>query len=226
MADGLGYDRYGLHGTGLGAYVNGWMAFAQPEAVVGVHTHDPALMPLASFDPPAPPPTEAELAFAAYAREWSSAEGAYAQLHRTKPQSIGHALNDSPAGLASWLVEKHRSWSDCSGDLERRYTKDEILTSATIYWVTGTIASSLRAYYERVTADPPLEPGRRLPVPTGVAMPRFEPAFPPRRAPREMIDRVHDVHHWVDLPSGGHFASWEEPDAVADSIRAFFRPLR
>ena len=125
------------------------MAFAQPDAVVGVHTHDPALMPLASFEPPAPPPTEAELAFAAYAKEWSSAEGAYAQLHRTKPQSIGHALNDSPAGLASWLVEKHRSWSDCSGDLERRYSKDEILTSATTYWVTGTITSSLRAYYER-----------------------------------------------------------------------------
>jgi pimeloyl-ACP methyl ester carboxylesterase len=226
MTGGLGYERYGLHGTGLGAYVNGWMAFAQPDAVAGVHTHDPALMPLASFEPPAPPPSEAELAFAAYAREWSSAEGAYAQLHRTKPQSIGHALNDSPAGLASWLVEKHRSWSDCSGDLERRYSKDEILTSATTYWVTGTITSSLRAYYERVTADPPMEPGRRLPVPTGVAMPRFEPTFPPRRAPREMIDRVHDVHHWVDLPRGGHFVSWEEPDAVADSIRAFFRPLR
>jgi pimeloyl-ACP methyl ester carboxylesterase len=226
MAEGLGYDRYGLHGTGLGAYVNGWMAFAHPEAVAGVHTHDPALMPLASFDLPSPPPSEAEAAFAAYARGWGAEEGAYAQLHRTKPQSIGHALNDSPAGLASWLVEKHRSWSDCHGDIERRYSKDEILTGATIYWVTGTIASSLRAYYERVTADPPMEPGRRLPVPTGVAMPRFEPSFPPRRAPREMIDRVHDVRHWIDLPSGGHFASWEEPDAVADSIRAFFRPLR
>jgi pimeloyl-ACP methyl ester carboxylesterase len=134
MAEGLGHDRYGLHGTGLGAYVNGWMAFGQPDSVVGVHTHDPALMPLASFEPPSPPPSDAELAFSAYSRQWAAEEGAYAQLHRTKPQSIGHALNDSPAGLASWLVEKHRSWSDCHGDLEQRYSKDELLTSATTYW--------------------------------------------------------------------------------------------
>jgi pimeloyl-ACP methyl ester carboxylesterase len=226
LFDGLGYERYGVHGTGLGAYVNGWMAFEHPECVVGCHTHDPALMPRASFEPPAAPPSDAELAFGEISRQWAAAEGAYAELHRTKPQSIGHALNDSPAGLASWLVEKHRTWSDCHGDLERRYTKDELLTSATTYWVTGTIASSMRAYHERVNADPSMEPGRRLPVPTGVAMPRFEPTFPPRRAPREMIDRVHDVRHWVDLPSGGHFASWEEPALVADSIRTFFRPLR
>jgi pimeloyl-ACP methyl ester carboxylesterase len=226
LTEGLGYTRYGLHGTGLGAYVNGWMAFAHPGMVAGVHTHDPALMPTPSYEPPAPPPTDAELAFAEHARAWAAKEGAYAELHRTKPQSIGHALSDSPAGVASWLVEKHRTWSDCHGDVERRYTKDELCTSASIYWLTGTIASSLRAYYERVTADPPAEPGRRLPVPTGVAMPRFEPNFPPRRAPRELVDRVHDVHHWVDLPSGGHFASWEEPSAVAASIRDFFRPLR
>jgi pimeloyl-ACP methyl ester carboxylesterase len=226
LSEGLGYRRYGLHGTGLGAYVNGWMAFEHPEAVVGVHTHDPALMPVASFEPPARPPSDAELAFGEHARRWAGEEGAYAELHRTKPQSIGHALNDSPAGLASWLVEKHRTWSDCGGDVERRYTKDELLTSATTYWATGTIASSLRAYYERVKTDPPMQAGRRLPVPTGVAMPRFEPNFPPRRAPREMIERVHDIHHWVDLPSGGHFASWEEPELVAASIRAFFAEFR
>jgi len=226
LTEGLGYARYGVHGTGLGAYVNGWLAFEHTDAVAGVHTHDPVLMPSPSYEPPAPPPTDAELAFAEHARSWAAKEGAYAELHRTKPQSIGHALNDSPAGLASWLIEKHRTWSDCHGDLERRYTKDEMLTSATTYWVTGTIASSLRAYYERVTADPVLEAGRRMPVPTGVAMPRFEPTFPPRCAPREMIDRVHDVHHWVDLPSGGHFASWEEPAAVAESIRGFFRAQR
>ncbi len=226
LSEGLGHSRYGVHGTGLGAYVNGWLAVEHPDSVVGFHTHDPALFPAASFEPPAPPPTDAELAFGEHARAWAAREGAYAELHRTKPQSIGHALNDSPAGLVSWLVEKHRTWSDCHGDVESRYTKDELLTSATTYWATGTIASSMRAYYERVTADPPMEPGRRLPVPTGVAMPRFDPSFPPRRAPRELIDRVHDVHHWVDLPSGGHFASWEEPELVAASLRDFFRPLR
>jgi pimeloyl-ACP methyl ester carboxylesterase len=222
----LGYERYGVHGTGLGAYVNGWITYEHPEAVVGYHTHDPALVPLVSFEPPGPAPTEAELAFRQRSARWAAAEGAYADVQRTKPQSLGHALTDSPAGMAGWLLDKHRTWSDCHGDVERRYTKDELLTGFTMYWATATIASSLRAYYERVHSDPPMEPGRPLGVPTGIAMPRDEPGFPPRRAPREMIERVHDVRHWVDLPSGGHFASWEEPDLVADSIQTFFAELR
>ena len=192
---------------------------------MGLATLEPEA-PRPSFDPPAPPPTEAELAFREYQRKWASQEGAYAELHRTKPQSLGHALTDSPAGLASWLVEKHRTWSDCDGDIERRYTKDELLTSCTIYWSTATIASSIRAYYERVHSDPPFAPGRRFEVPTGVAMPRSMPGFPPRRVPRETVERSHDLRHWVDLPSGGHFASWEEPELVAGSIRTFFRDLR
>ena len=183
LTEGLGYARYGVHGTGLGAYVNGWLAFEHPEPWSGCTPTTRCSCPRPPTSRPAPPPTDAELAFGEHARSWAAREGAYAELHRTKPQSIGHALNDSPAGLASWLVEKHRTWSDCHGDLEPRYTKDEILTSATTYWVTGTIASSLRAYYERVTADPVLEPGRRMPVPTGVAMPRFEPTSRPG-APR------------------------------------------
>lgn len=227
MTEGLGYQRFAVHGTGAGVYPLGWIALEHPAAVVGYHTHDPALMPLPSFEPPAPPPTAAELEARERAHTWAAREGAYAELHRTKPQSLGHALTDSPAGLASWLVEKHRTWSDCHGDVERRYTKDELLTSCTLYWATGTIASSLRAYYERVHADPPVAPGRRFDgVPTGVAMPRHEPTFPPRRVPRETVERAHDLRHWVDLPRGGHFASWEEPELVADSIRAFFRTLR
>jgi pimeloyl-ACP methyl ester carboxylesterase len=226
VVDGLGYRRYGLHSTGAGAYVNGWIALMNPWAIVGYHTHDPVLMPAPSFDPPASPPTEAELAFLESSRRWATAEGAYAELHRTKPQSIGHALTDSPAGLAAWLVEKHRAWSDCDGDVERRYSKDELLTGFTVYWATATIASSLRAYFERVHSDPKVEAGRALEVPTGVAMPRYLPSFPPRRAPREMVERGHDVRHWDDLPRGGHFASWEEPQLVANSIRTFFRTLR
>ena len=226
LTEGLGYDRFGLHGTGLGAYVNGWITYDHPDAVVGFHTHDPALVPLPSFEPPEPPMTPDEAAFRERSRAWAAAEGAYAEVQRTKPQSLGHALTDSPAGLAGWLLDKHRTWSDCHGDVERRYTKDELLTGFTIYWATGTIASSMRAYHERVHCDPPLVPGRRFGVPTGVAMPRAAPGFPPRRAPRSMIERVHDVRHWVDLPSGGHFASWEEPDLVADSIRTFFTLLR
>ena len=183
-------------------------------------------MPAPSFEPPGAPASEAELAYRSRSAQWGASEGAYAALHRTKPQSLGHALTDSPAGLASWLVEKFRTWSDCDGDITKRYSYDDLLTTATWYWATGSIASSIRMYYERVHHDPPVEPGRRLMVPTGVAMARDRPNFPPKQVPRETVERSHDVHHWVDLASGGHFASWEEPDLVAESIRDFFRPLR
>lgn len=224
MTAGLGYQRYGVHTTGAGAFVGGWLALDHPEAVVGLHTHDPALMPPPSFNPPAPPPTEAEAAFLGRSREWSAREGAYAEVQRTKPQSLAPALQDSPAGLAGWLADKYRTWSDCGGDLETRWPKDDLLTVITLHWVTGDIGSSMRAYYERVHHDP-VQPGRRLVVPTGVAAPRDDPRFPPRRVPVEMVRRTHDLQHWVDLPSGGHFASWEEPGLVAASIREFFEKV-
>ena len=226
VTDGLGHGRYGLHVTGLGAYVGGRMALADPDAVVGLHTHDPVLLPPVSFDPLFRPATAAEARFLERSREWGAAEGAYGTLHRTKPSTLAHALNDSPMGLLSWLLDKHRTWSDCDGDIERRYGRDDLLTAATLYWVTGSIGSSVRVYYERVRSDPAIVPGTRLPVPTGVAMPPERPGSPPRQAPREMVERTHDVRHWAELPAGGHFASWEEPEAVAASIRAFFRPLR
>jgi len=227
LTEGLGYTRFGLHGTGAGLYPNGWMTYEHPESVAGFHTHNPTLFPTPSFEPPNEPMTDEERDFFERSRTWGAEEIAYAELHRTKPQSIGHALMDSPAGLASWLVEKHRTWSDCGGDVERRYTKDELLTGFSMYWVTGTIASSMRAYYERVKADPPMTPGRRFDgVPSGICVHRDMAGFPSGKAPRHLVERIHDVGHWVDLPSGGHFASWEEPELVAASIRDFFRPLR
>ena len=225
MTDGLGYANYGLHSTGAGAFVNGWIALEHPSSIVGYHTHSPTLMPVASFDPPAPPASDEESTYQQRSAQWGAQEGAYALLHRTKPQTLSHALADSPAGLASWLVEKHRTWSDCDGDVEQRYTKDELLTSFTIYWVTNTIGSSIRAYYERVHNDPQVEPGRRFDgVPTGVAMPRK--GLPGAQTPRVTADRIHDVRHWVPLASGGHFASWEEPSLVANSLQTFFGALR
>jgi pimeloyl-ACP methyl ester carboxylesterase len=221
LTEGLGYRRYGIHSTGAGAFVAGWMALDHPDAVAGLHTHDPVLMPAPDLEDPASPPTNAELAFLERSRHWSSREGAYADVHRTKPHSLGPALSDSPAGLAAWLLDKYRTWSDCDGHLESRWTKDELLTIITIHWVTGHISSSIRSYYERVHHDSTAR-GSRLTVPTGVAMPRDDPRFPPRRAPEEMVRRTHDLRHWAELPRGGHFASWEEPETVAASIRTFF----
>jgi pimeloyl-ACP methyl ester carboxylesterase len=143
-------------------------------------------------------------------------------IQGTKPQTLAYALNDSPGGLAAWIVEKFRRWSDCDGDVERCYTKDELLTNITIYWVTETINSSMRIYYERSHDAWNLAPGERIAVPCGVA------AFPKdlNRPPREWAERSHNVQQWTEMPRGGHFAALEEPELLVQDLRAFFRPLR
>ena len=127
-----------------------------------------------------------------------------------------------PVGLAAWIVEKFRSWSDCGGEVERRFTKDELLTNITIYWVTGAIGSSFWPYYARLHGKWPFPDGARVEVPCGYA------AFPKEivRPPRAWAEKVFNIQRWTVMPSGGHFAAMEEPEALADEIRAFFRPLR
>ena len=154
--------------------------------------------------------------------EWQQAEGGYAHIQGTKPQTLSYGLNDSPAGLAAWIVEKYRTWSDCDGDVERRFTKDELLTTVTIYWATETIGSSTRMYKENQSYTWTMERDEKVPVPTGVA------AFPVEisRPPREWGERSYNVQRWTPMPRGGHFAALEEPQLLAEDIREFFRPLR
>jgi pimeloyl-ACP methyl ester carboxylesterase len=134
-----------------------------------------------------------ERAFLERLQAWVREEFAYAQEHTTKPQTLAYGLNDSPAGLAAWVVEKFRAWSDCDGDLERRFSRDELLTNLTVYWATQTIGSSMRLYYEST---------------------------------RDWAERQGPVDRWTDMPRGGHFGEWEEPELLAEDLRAFFRPLR
>lgn len=149
---------------------------------------------------------------------FSKHETAYHKIQATKPQTLGYALNDSPAGLCAWIVEKFRTWSDCGGDVESRFTKDELLTNVTIYWVTQSIASSMRLYRE--TARTPRGP--RVEVPTAAAL------FPKEiyKAPRRWAEAAFNLKRWTVFPSGGHFAALEEPRALVEDIRAFFRTLR
>ena len=126
-----------------------------------------------------------------------------------------------PVGLAAWIVEKFRAWSDCDGDVERRFSKDELLTTIMIYWVTRTINSSMRLYYEGSHA-PPLTPEQRSEVPAGVAIFPKDLALPPR----EWAERSLRVERWTEMPRGGHFAAMEEPDLLVEDLRTFFRPLR
>jgi pimeloyl-ACP methyl ester carboxylesterase len=145
-------------------------------------------------------------------------------VHISDPQTLAHAMTDSPVGLAAWMLERRRAWSDCDGDVERRFTKDQLLTSFSLYWLTGTIASALRSYPESFRL--PWRPERAGPstmqVPTGIAQ------FPKELVmiPRRICERYANVTHYTVMPRGGHFAPAEEPALVVEDIRSFFRPLR
>jgi len=142
-------------------------------------------------------------------------------MHRTKPQTAAFALTDSPVGLAAWIVEKLRAWSDCGGDIERAFTRDEVLTNLTIYWLTGTIGSSMRMYAANAAISP-AQLARRVEVPSGFSL------FPGdiSRPPREWLERVANLTRLTEPARGGHFAPFEQPELYAAELRDFFRPYR
>jgi pimeloyl-ACP methyl ester carboxylesterase len=158
----------------------------------------------------------------ASAAGWFDENGAYAHIQGTRPYTPAYALNDSPAGLAAWIVEKFREWSDCEGDVYRSFTRDELLGNVTLYWMTQTIASSFRMYYEGRKAPLCLAADDFVHVPCGIACLPKEISFPPK----EWVERGYNIQRWTDMPKGGHFAAAEQPDLLAADIRAFFRPLR
>ncbi len=215
MRDLLGYRRFAAAGGDWGSAVTRSLALSHPELLVGIHLTD------AGFSSPASQSdlTVAEKQYLDALQQWRTREGAYAMIQRTKPQTLAYGLNDSPVGLAGWIVEKFRAWSDCEGDVERRFTKDELLTNIMIYWVTETINSSARMYYENLRA---VAPTPRVEVPAGLAI------FPKEivQPPRQWAERSLRVECWTEMPRGGHFAALEEPDLLVEDLRAFFRPLR
>lgn len=214
----LGYERFGAAGGDIGSHVSRYLALDHPDRVVAVHRTD-AGVPRATGDPADLTPEERE--WIAQSAAWAAAEGAYGAVHRTKPQTAAVGLTDSPAGLAAWIVEKLRAWSDCGGDVERSFTRDEILTLVTQYWLTGTIGSSMRMYAANA-AIPPEQLARRVEVPSGFAL------FPGDvlRPPRAWLERTSNLVHLSEPARGGHFAAFEEPELYARELREFFRPYR
>ncbi len=214
----LRYPRFGAAGGDIGSHVSRYLALDYPGRVAAVHRTD-AGVPVFAGDPSELTPPER--AWIADMAAWGAAEGAYGAMHRTRPQTAAAGLNDSPAGLAAWIVEKLRAWSDCGGDVERSYTRDEILTNITIYWLTGTIGSSMRMYHANA-AIAPAQLARRVEVPSGFAL------FPGDigRPPRAWLERTTNLVHVTEPVRGGHFAAFEEPEAYAEELRAFFRPYR
>ena len=211
MTRELGYASYGIRASDIGAGVQTQMALAHPESITGTHRTGSS-MPFVPDDLSA-----VEQAYVDAVDAWQKAEGAYGHQHRTKPQTLAYGLNDSPTGLASWILEKFRSWSD--GDVERSYTRDELLTNIAIYWFTRTINSSIRVY--RDGSGPDARTG--IPnVPTAHLMAREQ--IP--NAPPEWTRRFYRVDRYVEAERGGHFLEWEQPEIVAGDLRAFFRDLR
>jgi pimeloyl-ACP methyl ester carboxylesterase len=204
----LGHDRYVVSGGDIGSGVGEALAAAQPERVSALHLTDVPYSHLFTVD--AADLTQQERDYLAAGRRWQLAEGAYALEQSTKPHTLAAGLGDSPAGLAAWIVEKLRSWSDCGGDVESVFPREDLLTWVTAYWVTGTIGTSFSPYTERP------DPVKRVDVPTAVTI------FPHDliTAPREFAERFFDLRVWDEQPDGGHFAAWERPEAFVAGVRA------
>jgi pimeloyl-ACP methyl ester carboxylesterase len=223
MHEELGYQQFAAAGGDIGSRVARLMALAHPEWLIGIHLTDIGFPREAAFPPEVPNPSPVEQQFLGSVQGWFFQEGAYAMLQTTKPQTISYPLNDSPVGLAAWIVEKFRAWSDCDGDIEKSYTKDELLTNNMLYWVTETISSSARLYREDgLQTAPQLKAGQYIEVPAGVATFPKDLTVPPR----ELGERFLRIKHWTKMPRGGHFAALEEPELLAEDLRAFFRPFR
>jgi pimeloyl-ACP methyl ester carboxylesterase len=221
LMDALGYERFAAQGGDLGAGVSTALGLRHSSRIIGIHLN---YIP-GSYRPYVPDgeaPTASEDRFLASAAGWFDENGAYAHLQGTRPNTPAYALNDSPAGLAAWIVEKFGEWSDCEGDVYRCFTRDELLANVTLYWMTQTISSSFRMYQEgrksplRFNAEDFVHP------PCGIAHFPKEIMFPPRG----WVERGYNVQRWTEMPAGGHFAAAEQPELLAEDIRAFFRPLR
>jgi pimeloyl-ACP methyl ester carboxylesterase len=217
----LGYSRFAAQGGDIGAGVSTILGLRHPENVVGIHlnyipgSYRPYLEPEEKLSP-------AEEESLRQAAQWFVEHGAYAHLQRTQPQTAAYGLNDSPAALAAWLVEKFRNWADCDGEVYRRFSRDELLTNVTLYWMTETIHSSFRLYHEIFRAPLDFAKGDFVRVPTGIARFPVESPFPARA----WVERGYNVRRWTEMPRGGHFAAAEEPELLAEDLRSFFRPLR
>ncbi|MFO1538059.1 MAG: epoxide hydrolase family protein [Actinomycetota bacterium] len=216
---GLGYDRYGAQGGDWGSIITTQLALVDPAHLAGIH-----LNMVVAGGPPGGDPgelTEAEQQGLADMAKYFETDSGYMQIQATKPQTLGYGLEDSPAGLAAWIVEKFRSWSDCGGNVESAFTRDQLLTNVMCYWCTGTAHSSARLYYENRVGDGWVA-GQRVEVPTGAAIYPREIIRPPRR----WAEASYNITHWREQPRGGHFAAMEQPGLFVEDVRDFFRTVR
>jgi microsomal epoxide hydrolase len=226
MTDVLGYERYGAHGGDWGSTITEQIARSHAKSVIGIHLTD---VPFWHSLRPPEDPTPTEKAYLEQIAQFQAKHGAYSLIQGCKPQTLADGLDDSPIGLAAWLIEKFQRWSDCGADLDSCYPKDQLLTNVMVYWVTGCIGESFTPYYDVLHAGAPRWISEAVKqklgsedVPAAFAMFPKDLSHPPR----EWAERFFNVRRWTEFPRGGHFAAMEQPEALAADLRAFFRPLR
>ena len=216
----LGFDRFGVQGGDWGAFAASNFGLRYPECLTGIHQNMIAIRPGTDAGPDA---SAEEQRYVREIERWIYEESGYTWIQATRPQSLAYAMTDSPTGLAAWIVEKFHAWTDNDGLPDDAVARDRMLANISLYWFTGAIGSSFWPYYARHQGDWPLPDGATVDVPFGYA------AFPReiRRPPRTVAERSYtDIRRWTEMSKGGHFAAMEQPGALAQEIRAFFRPLR
>ncbi|AIQ58668.1 epoxide hydrolase family protein [Paenibacillus borealis] len=219
MTEHLGYPKFAAAGGDVGSGVTRYLAFNHPELLTGIHLTDIGIIRNLLTVQDKSALTEEELLYIKDTSKWMADEGGYMSIQSTKPQTLAYGLNDSPVGLAAWIIEKFHAWSDCKGDLRNSFSEDELLTNIMIYWVTNTVGSTANIYYENTHTLPPLG---RIEVPAGIAIFPGDVALPPR----EWAERNLNITRWTTMPRGGHFTAMEDPAPLAEDIREFFRALR
>jgi len=219
MSDVLGYQRFGVQGGDWGSFVASVLGHRHPERVLGIHLNmlavrrDPTMLTN---------PTAAERVYLGQLHHFLKEETGYQWIQGTRPQTLAFGLTDSPAGLAAWLIEKFRAWSDCNGHPENALSRDEMLANIALYWFTGAIGASFWPYYARLHGPWPIPAGATVDVPTGYA------EFPKEilRPPRSLAEKTYtNIKRWSVMAKGGHFAALEQPEALASEICAFFTCL-
>ena len=219
MTDVLGYERFGVQGGDWGAFVASVLGHRYPERVAGIHLN---MLAVRRDGKLAGEPTAEEKAFLAELNHFLKEETGYQWIQGTKPQTLAFGLSDSPAGLAAWIVEKFRAWTDCGGNPENAVSRDEMLANISLYWFTGAIGSSFWPYYARMHGPWPIPEGKTVDVPAGYAEFPKEILHPPR----SLAARTYtDIRRWSVMQKGGHFAALEQPDALAREVREFFAAL-
>lgn len=219
MTDKLGYTKVAAAGGDMGSGITRYMALNHPELFIGIHLTDIGIIRPLLMETDESKLSAIEIAYKKTAQQWIAQEGGYMSIQSTKPQTLAYGLSDSPVGVAAWILEKFYSWSDCKGNLESIFSKDELLTNVMIYWLTNTVGSTAHMYYENTHSLPPMN---KINVPTGLALFHGDVLLPPK----EWAEKNLNIVHWTEIPKGGHFTAMEEPTLFTEDIRKFYRTFR